>query len=322
MALQWGSPWGQILLGIVANVVSLIVVTLAAVWLTRMFSRRRRRLTGFFASGKHWSRDVRIMMSNIYLATPGATSATPAGLGFSGATMTLGEQIYAQRLVDAIEGRPSTRLLSALGDQIGLDGAAGKVRCRLSVSPLLVDGAPFPDPRHVDDGVIGAELAEVLRRGDTLVLVGGVVFNTLTRYVLRQRGDQSWFAFESGPEAAADSSKRALRASANGSDVTFTCRKSEVDGVEVFTEYFFVQKVTGFGTDHSTIFICAGTSTAATVAAVEMLTEWEPLQAEFGDGSFAVLCSLETSKRKPWQLGDELKPDVWRVTRVWTPPRR
>jgi hypothetical protein len=325
--LNWGSAPGQLIVGIVANVASILLVTTAAVLLLSVVSRRRRRLHKFFAGGRHWGGDVRIMMSNIFLSVPSG-KGTPVDMGFSGATMTLGEQIHAQRLVEAVEGRPATRLLVALADQIGLDGTAGSLRCKLSVSPLRVDGAATMArgiPDDADDGAIGRELAEVLRRGETLVLVGGVVFNTLTRYVMGRSGEQSWFSFEAEVDPATGIAKRSLRAEASGpdgpQDAVFTCVTSEAGGQEVYTEYFFVQKVTDFGPDHSTIFICAGTSTAATVAAVEELTDWESLRGEFGDGAFAVLHRLETSKRKPWQLGDELRPDVWNVTRVWTPPR-
>lgn len=316
-----GSAISQVAWGVVANVASLFLVTAVAVILLLVLSRRRRLMFTFFASGRHWSGKIRVMMSNIYVNVPEGSPSPQTDLGFSGATLTLGEQIYANKFVEAVEGRPATRLLRALADQIGLEEALGSVRCKLSVSPLRVDNVDYSQyAPQGDDGEIGRELAEVLRNGDTLVLVGGVVFNTLTRYVMGRSGDQSWFTFVSKDSEGA--AIRALRAEANGSDATFTCSQRGGDGLETFVEYFFVQKVTGFGPDRSTIFICAGTSTAATVAALEKLTDWEALHQRFGDGAFAALYSLETSKRKPWLLGDEVKPDEWRTDLCWTPPER
>src|SRR5262249_27588718 len=222
----------------------------------------------------------------MYVVPGGAVGATATTVGYYGSALNEVEYRGALDLAGAIQTKPLRQLFQALANQTGTDGVARPVLCRIGVStPYVRATGGEPADRHrqlpVDfDRDRELELLERINlelcRPGTFVLVGSPIYNVLTLYALANAGDDARFSFERLPrgDGGFDRGIRVLRYYPNGTGRTFV-REVRDDGV--YDEYFVVQKITTWGPGKGTLFLCAGTSAAATAAALGVLTKWQRL---------------------------------------------
>ncbi|KAA8886789.1 hypothetical protein F3087_21435 [Nocardia colli] len=317
--MGWSAPAAQIFLGVVANVASLIVITVVALGLIHAVgTRRKRRLRAFFGSRRDGSARIEVVVSNIQVR-PGGTVGLHTG-SYYGTTITEGEYRAATRLRTVFQPRTSitSKLFTALAGQLGLQGPDVVLRSDISVSP------PYTKVNHPDadlelhtDAAI-REIAQVaLAQPCTYVLIGGPVYNPLTAYVVqRQAGIRG--TIQMVPRRASDGTPTWCAVVCGEEDRPFERREDQAaDGTPFYTELFYIQKIKNFG-NCPAVFLCVGSTIAATSAAVEMLTSWPRLFGKFGLDDFSVLFQLETSDRAAFADPDH-RPARFNVRQLWPP---
>lgn len=286
--------------------------------------RSRRRLRRFFGLTERRGGIVRIWLSNIYVKPAGTLSPLRIGRGFVGPAIIAAEYQYALQVASAIQTRPFVGAAYALLEQFGVKALDVPVGCRIGPS---LDYVRVPHPRidehqPVDfdtDQAMVAAIRRALSAHDSVVLVGSPVYNVLTHYVLAHCGDQTRVRFvESSAEPGhLASGVEILGFHPNGASHVFERRLTEgPDGTVIHEEYFVLQKITNWNRTGTTIFVCAGTCTAATAAALARLANWRTIAAEFGAGPFALVCAVRTADRELPAANDE-PATPWVATRIW-----
>jgi hypothetical protein len=316
----------DVLSNVLANLLCVGVPLVFAVVLYRV--RGRRRLRAFFGivDGRHGT--VQVRLSNIPVKPEGTFSQVPIRSFLIGSAIATAEYRYALELSRAIQSRPFVGALYALLEQLGVRTIEPPVSCR--IGPSLARGLPVAPPdgeRSYDpvdfgtDEVLVTKIHQVLGSHRSFVLVGSPVYNLLTYYVLNgSSGDDRPVEFcessqEPGHHSSAVKVRGILRRSAHVLE-----RRETADGHgALYEEYFLVQKIRNWNKTRTTIFICAGTSLAATAAALDQLADWKTLARDFGMDSFAAVYCLRTDDREPADLDDPSPPN-WILSRVWCQP--
>ena len=292
----WQSVLGQVLLGIIVNFITVVLFALIVVGLTARRWRHGQR--HFFGLSERRVNEIRIRVSNLWINYGGTTGNVPLRKGFEGPAISEGEFRSALQLSTALQTRPLARILDAIALQLGADTAT---------NPIIADVAACPPPMQP------AAAVEVAEAPGCLILIGGPMYNSLTHLVMGADGNGStvvWMdrgkAQDTGPIGIY---VRASRPGGDDDDIFFPGQRKVGERV-LHDAYFLVEKLTGWGANRSTIFVCAGTGNAATAAAVREVAQWRRLRAEFGDGPFAVVFKFVTTS--PNQHDSR-----GRVTREW-----
>lgn len=290
------------------------------------YLRGRRRLRGFFGISDRRDATVQIRLSNMFVKPAGTLSPLSIGHGFIGPAINATEYQYALELTSAVQSRPFAGAAYALVEQFGVKAVDRPVVCRISPSLDFVRVSHLEIDRHEpvdferDQGMVN-DIRRMLAMHTSFVLVGSPVYNVLSYYVLSNCGDQMRIRFveaESEPGHSA-SAVEILGFHPSGASQVFERRLLEVgDGTVTYEEYFVLQKVTRWNGSPTTIFICAGTSTASTAAALVKLSNWRALADEFGRGPFAMVYAVRTADREMPATSDE-RQSPWTVARIWPP---
>jgi hypothetical protein len=316
------TPAGQVLFGMVANMLCIVVTGLVGVALINPWvgGRLRRPLRRFFGLHNDRKRSrVQIKLSNINVRPKGTVSVTPVTFGFSGSAITEAEYVRALKLAGVVNSKPLHRALRTLAQENGLPIAEPPVFCDISVSPGYSDIPGVPVPFTQIDTAWKDRLRDDIKRmfdaGGTYVLVGSPVCNTLVDYVLREF-PESRFEFTRHRDGyhptGEDRFERGLTFRRRIPD--HVMRSEHLDAPEpYYVEYFALQKFRRAQPNELTVFVCAGISTAATVAAVDLLADWPTLRKQFGDEPFAAMYELKTSKRELSSEDHERPLEVWDV---------
>ncbi|HZN70972.1 MAG TPA: hypothetical protein VFC00_04710 [Micromonosporaceae bacterium] len=291
----------------------------------------RRPVRAFFDLGGRTG-TVQIKLSCLYVNPEGARGITAVLRGFNGPAITEGEYRAALGLANEIQARPLSAFVEMIGAHFWRRELSPPLRCDISLSPARPADASMP-PDHDKDGTGGeippehwihAAAHKVFGTGGTFVLVGAPVYNVLSDYVLRTVDTHAEFKFYRVPIGCGDYERGIVvrhghqRGGGTGYVVEAYPRREAREPGEAgdrirYTEYFIVQKISGvrIGERRATIFVCAGNSTAATVKAVEKLTNWRTLPSQ---GDFALLYQLQTYDREligdPNFRAEEVRP-MW-----------
>jgi hypothetical protein len=221
-----------------------------------------------------------------------------------------------------VQLKPIARAMRALRDVPGTS-IDEPIVCEIRMSEQCVGDIPV-------DFSSSSELLERVKaglRGGTYILVGDPTYNVMTGYVLAHA--PSRFRFVNGRPSDVGK-RRGVRIEnfyhdADGGVAQEHERSLQPDGSSV--EYAILERIVDW--NGATIFICAGTSTSATIAAVRELTDWRDLARRFdrrsrqdggsaghARGNFGILYQVRT-------VNVEDVPDPTDVVERWQypPPR-
>jgi hypothetical protein len=316
---------GQILVGLVSEILGALVLgSIVVVGYLRFRRGKRQQLEAFFGLEGGREGSVHIFLSNIYVQAGGTVGVTHIDDGFTGSALTEGEYISALELADEIEEGPFRGLSRLLRGFFSDKRFESPSICEISMAPPGTgersdfSRAGFPSPsgegKWSSVDLSGSEAA-LFRGAQTVILIGSPVYNSLTDYVTRHPVgvEKTHFRFfRHVPGNASTSRGITFLQSGNPPGKPHERRQLSDDeraGVSGerphFEEFFVIERLRGRrqGGRPLTVFVCAGTGTAATVWAVWKLCTWKDLRKDFENEPFCAMYSLETND-KEWVLSD------------------
>jgi hypothetical protein len=270
----------------------------------------RRALRAFFGITGTGRSAIKVRLSCINVIPGGARATDEIVEGFVGPAMSELEYKYALQLTRVVQRRPIVRVISAL-----MEGTQST-----SIDPVLceIGSSPPHDGETPVDFESDPELANRLQRhlgAGTYVLIGEPMYNLLTGYAMSQAPSRFTFVGGRTPD---DEQGRTIRVDnvyhATGNPVAEDYERKREDGV--YIEYGILERIADW--NGSTVFVCAGTSTASTIAALRELAEWRDLHGRFDTGpptggSFGVLLEVRVIDR-------EAVPEPQEVLERWCYP--
>lgn len=276
----------DVLTNIVGDLVFAVALAIAAIVVSNVLWRRA--LHDFFGITKPGRSAIKIRLSCINVVPGGARATDHIVEGFIGPAMSEQEYKYALQFTRVVQRRPIVRALSALMENTRSTGI-DPVVCEIGSSPPHHGEIPVD---FTGDNELSDRLRGQLANG-TYVLIGEPMYNLLTGYVMREAGSR--FSFVGGRTDSEDT-RRTIQVgnvyhTPNNAVAEDYERKVE-DGV--FIEYGVLERLVDW--NGSTIFVCAGTSTASTIAALRELVEWRDMHSRFDGGP--------VSRRAPEVTGD------------------
>lgn len=290
---------GELAVSVAANILAALVIGGVAIL---VLSRHRRRgLKRFFGFSPHQS-GLKVYLSRIAVNKCGTTGTAYISEGFHGDAMTEVEYRHALELTSRITSGSASWIVTTLfGARTGTERAMSVI----THSPSFRSNARGPghEVQYEDQ-----EMAARLQGDACVVLIGGPIYNLLTHHVLRHRAPGQFFEFirERGPDGAQRRGIRAL-----GRVETEDHLRSE--GETNLRDYCIVQKTTIGDTK---VFVCAGTCTTATAAAVDKLMDWRQFEKRFGDKDFGVLYRLNlpaTSDRQSRETSPDKDTEIYQI---------
>jgi hypothetical protein len=291
--------------------------------------RGQRRLRAFFGIGDGRRGMVQIWLSNVQVKETGTVSAVPIRATLTVSAILAGEYRYALTLAGTIQSRPFIGALYALLEQLGVRTIEPPVNCQISPSLSYIrrpaistdDAAPYQPVDFDTDDTLVAEIERALRTHTSFVLVGSQVYNVLTYYALTHCRDEARVEFsESTQEPGYQATALKVKGYLKRSEHIFERRAvHDPDEGYLYEEYFVVQKLRNWPKAGTTMFLCAGTSTAATAAALQTLADWKRLLRDFGTEPFAAVYCVRTDDRELPGTDYESSPN-WSMSRVWCYP--
>jgi len=216
---------------------------------------------------------------------------------FTGSAMSELEYRYALGLARSVQVKPITRVLRALRDAPD-SSFEESVICDIRMSEPHHGATPVDFQNDVE---LRDRLNARLREG-TFVLIGEPLYNLLTGYVMNH--GPSRFRFTGG-RPADGGRRRTIRVEnfyhRDDNPLQHDHERERLPNGQSI-EYAILERITNW--NGTTIFICAGTSTGATIAAIRELTRWRELAARFErlrslggvpHGNFGVLYQIQTA---------------------------
>jgi hypothetical protein len=316
-AVDFAGFAGNLLSDIVSNVLCVLLPVLVALLLYQF--RARRRLRGFFGLAAGRGSTVQIRLSNIQIKSDGTLSEVKINTSMIGSALLESEYEHSLRLASTIQSRPFVGSLFTLLELFNAPRIDAPVTCRIGSSP---GRAQFADATDSDSALL-TEVQRIMQGQDCLILAGSQVYNVLTRYALEHAGSDARVAFSEAKKEPGQSASAFL--AKEGDSIHTAWRRfdrgpvEERDDREVYVEYFLLQKLCDFPRKGRTVFICAGTSQAATAAALDSLSDWRSLFQMFKNGPFAMVYSVITDDRELARPGSA--PSFGKPTREWVHPR-
>jgi hypothetical protein len=290
--------------GLVADLLFALIVALIAIAVGRYVYRKRIRQ--FFGVTPREKR-LPIYLSNIVVNRNGTTGTGPLTEGFFGTAITEVEYYYALILASTIDTRPTYRALRAL-DPEDVFTPVEPIVCEIRVSP----SAEKVEEKTHDSDLMTYLRSEIGR--NAVILVGGTPYNTLTLHLMEELDSRFRFIRE-------EQEGRFVRGVQfkEGKKVHKYIRGRASDS-DTFTEYYVVEKLTWkltatspSGRRDTKVFICAGTCSAATAAAVRLLARnWQRLLRQTDGANFGIMCELELDKEV---LRESRPPEVRPIMR-------
>jgi hypothetical protein len=314
----WTSLPQQVLIQLISDIVLIIFFILLVTLLSDALWRRGLRR--FFRTRRARSGAISIFLSNMYVKQRGTLNvnqSTPVTRGYFGYTITEAEYFYSLRLASSIQASPLSRLVRGVAEQLGATTVSPPVVCDIKPAPRYV----IEEKGELSIKIPLAEITGILSGTGTVICVGAPMYNVVTDHVLEHAGPARHFEFVRPPNPAGGFGNgiRIHDYHANGEPRDFLREQVVFPGApddQGWREYFVLQRMLENQPSTSAVFICAGTSTAATVAALEEMSNWRALGREFGESAFALLFELvcPTSEMN----SDDRSSSESRVHRIWS----
>lgn len=274
--MTWDSLW----VGVVATLFANIILTGAAAAIVLLLGRLwwRRRVRRFFGIHPDEGRLV-IFVSNIFVNPQGTTGTGPINTGFTGAAITEVEFKAALHLAEAIETRlPILRALRAL-DRSDFVRTVKPIDCEIRVSPSV----------HEFDS--NSDVFEYIRdkAGDrSFIVAGAPIYNTLASHLMKRLPSHYRFVRVDGHGVG-------YLKDSTWYDNVRTDPRTGTQGDTQGQEYYIIERLELPGTSVDMkapryAFICAGTCSAATAAALQRLAGWRTLSQKYNKrGNFGMM---------------------------------
>lgn len=284
--VTWSDLPNGLVTGLIANLIFAVLVALAAIGIGNYYWRRRVR--DFFDILPKKGR-LPIFLSNIVVRQAGTTGTAPIAQGFYGTAISEVEYFYALQLAATLETRPAYRALSAL-DPNDIFTPVDPIVCEIHISP-----------KTEELGAENANLSKLIRQtvgNRTAVIIGAPIYNTFTLHLMDMLSSRfSFIREEENGHPIRGIKVRSYKGQDN--ERRFVRHAADDSGRQL--EYFILEKLTwpirsdtGSGGRKTTkVFLCAGTCSAATAAAVRALAKnWPDLKRLTNGADFGMLCEL------------------------------
>lgn len=245
---------------------------------------RRRRFRTFF--GITPTKDsIKVMLSCIDVKPGGGIGTEVVTGGSQGTAINHLEYQHALRFASAVESTPFIRFLHSIEPD---DWHTAKpVTCDIKVAPSC--DAYNNDIKAGKKQEILNKFKEEIRDAECVVLVGGAIYNVMTKCLLELEEEER---ARVRVQFIRDDSKggrprRGIRVCV-GTDEHDYFREDPVPELprqrpKPGREYFVLGR---FKREQTTVFLCAGNCTAGTVAALDMIRSWRRLQRDVGSKPF------------------------------------
>jgi hypothetical protein len=232
---------------------------------------RRRRLRTFFGIPRRST--IEVIVSGVDLIPGGAVGTEKVTSGSQGTAINYLEYKYALRFATAVESRPSIRVLRTIEPDDW--HTAQPVNCNIEIGPSCKDFNARPNE-------VKEEVRQRIKALECVVVVGGAIYNVVMKYMLEEYGRVEFIRDDS----AGGRPRRGVRVRHGANKLHDYYREDPIEAEQVVKpgrEYFVVAR---FVWEKTTIFLCAGTCTAGTVAALRVITSWRTLQRDVGTRPF------------------------------------
>ncbi|WP_156934822.1 hypothetical protein [Pseudonocardia spinosispora] len=273
---QDGSIVVDLLVNVAANIIAAFVVGfIALAILTGYRSRGVRRFFGVASGGS----SIKIFLSTIAVNPGGTRGTAEIKEGFHGDAMTELEYKHALEFAALMRSGSFSWILTTI---FGTRSGADRILSTIEHSPSFRQNTRVTPGGEVsyDSNAISASL----RENTCTILIGGPIYNLLTHHIFRHRpknaDDMRFFEFirRNDPDGKALRGIRALG--------VYPRDYIRTEGEDHIEDYFVVCRLTV--EKKKKVFVCAGTCTAATAAAVDQLTDWRKFE-KYGTNDFGVL---------------------------------
>lgn len=279
--------WNDLSSGVATTLLANIILTTAAGLTVLILGRFlwRRRIRSFFGVDPD-NGSLPIFLSNINVQPLGTKGTSQIVRGYTGAAITEIEYLAALQFASSVETRPSMRALQSL-DRSKIVRPVEPIICAIQVSP------------NVDQLGLNADVFAFIREktGNTSVLiVGAPIYNTLSWHLMTNLPSRYEFTRDEGHGISYLDKHQAAHPN----------KRTDPGGGGSCEEFYIVERLNlpvardGRGLPRY-VFICAGTCSAATAAAVQRLTEWRALRGKYRKReNFGVM-------RKMWLASTEMR---------------
>lgn len=256
---------------LVADILTALLIGSGALLISLV--ARRHRLRTFF--GITPGRDtIEVILSGVDLMPGGAIGTEKVTRGSQGTAINYLEYQYALRFATAVESRPFIRVLRTIEPDDW--HTAQPVNCNIEIGPSCMDYNARPHE-------VKEEVKQRIKALECVVVVGGAIYNVVTKCILEEYGRVEFIRDDS----VGDRPRRGVRVRQGANKPHDYFREDPVLEAEQVVkpgrEYFMVARLVW---EKTTIFLCAGTCTAGTVAALRVITSWRTLQREVGARPF------------------------------------
>lgn len=279
-----------------------------------------RRLRSFLELGPSRAKTLRILVSSMFVkaTVPSATIAlNPIRVGFTGYALTGGEYAAALHLARSLRIPNVGRLLSTLANFIADRPLDPLGDTKIGGAPGYVSGpADHPDIASPE-----AAIRQILAEDSVVVAVGSPLYNSLSDHLTKNMGENTRVRFTRPADLGPDNIGYTLEVRPFGPTgdwgefTRYRVADTQSAHYQSFVEYAVVQKISRRNVRRPAIFLCAGTSTASTVAAVSLLSDWRILAKEFPEGSFCIVLEVTVHDRE--QTEEFATSDIQLVQRKW-----
>lgn len=265
---------------VAANIVASFIVGFTALFmLTRFRARGVKKFFGF-APGQS---QLKVYLSAIAVQRQGTIATAPIIGGFHGDAMTEIEYRHALRFASSIKSGSASWIITTI---FGQRAGAEEVLSTIEKSPSFRKNERRKEGPGVGEVLYDEQAASAaLKDQACTVLVGGPIYNLLVHHLLRARPTEPrttrLFEFIRENTDFGDP-VRGIRTLFGVTAEDYV--RTEENGI--LRDYFIVEKISYKGRK---VFICAGTCTAATAAAIDKLLEWRHLERKFGARDFGCL---------------------------------
>jgi hypothetical protein len=232
---------------------------------------RRRRLRTFFGIPRR--NTIEVILSGVDLIPGGAVGTEKVTGGSQGTAINYLEYQYALRFATAVESRPFVRVLRTIEPDDW--HTAQPVNCNIEIGPSCTDFNARPSE-------VMEEVRQRIKALECVVVVGGAIYNVVMKCMLEEYGRVQFIRDDS----AGGRPRRGVRVRYGANKLHDYYREDPPEAgqpVKPGREYFVVAR---FVWEKTTIFLCAGTCTAGTVAALRVITSWRSLQRDVGAKPF------------------------------------
>jgi hypothetical protein len=257
---------------VVADVVAALLLGSVALLVSQLIRRRRIRTFFGITPGRE---TIKLFLSCIDVKPSGAIGTEKVTGGSQGTAINHLEYRYALDFAAAVESRPLVRVLHSIDPSDWR--TAQPVNCRIEVGPSCTS--------YLNRGseVMLDEVRQVVHGSECVVLVGGAIYNVVTKCILEADAQVQFIRDDSRGSLP----RRGIKVTMGTSNPHEFYREDPVAdaalGLKEGREYFIIRR---FVWEQVTVFMCAGTCTAGTVAALRMLTSWRTLQRDLGSTPF------------------------------------